>query len=382
VPAWIDGEDGERRLRSLERALHDHTGDLAVFLVYDRPSLVQERPGLARTHFAERCVPERQLDRMRQAFLDIGADAEIFGGDREFLAALEGGLRERQTASLQVVYNGLSYSLGEGAFQRGRKALIPLLADSYELICANSDAYACTFTLNKFHSFTVLESLGVDVPRTWLYRPDRGWIGDAPPQGLKVITKSNCESWAVGVTDDSVFVVDDHCTERVARIANDIDQAVVTQEYISGPEVYVPVLSCPELVATPPVLSVLKRAPNDDEAYVRLEDNLNDMIVYRRFKADTSVDARLRDAAREIYDLLELQGLGRIDFRVDDKGCPWVFDIAISPGLERDGSAAVSLAAYGFDYASAVRLVVASTLATRGRMGRQRHHSTAGSQNP
>ena len=216
-----------------------------------------------------------------------------------------------------------------------------------------------------------------------MYRPGRGWIGDLPPHGLKVIAKSNYESWAVGVNEDSVFIVDDACTKRVAEISSRIGQAVTVQEFISGPEVYVPVLSCPELVATPPVLSVLKRAPGDNDAYVRFNDNLSDdAISYRNFEAEASVDLRLRDTAREIYDLLELKGLGRIDFRVDSTGRPWVFDIAISPGLERGGSVARSVSGYGFDYESLVRLVVASTLATHHMLDPQRHHSTAGSQNP
>jgi D-alanine-D-alanine ligase len=383
VPPWIDGEDGRRQLHSIEQALCGHGDDLVVYLVYDRPSLIQKRPGLARTYFEQRCVPERQLERMKQAFLAIGAEAVVVEGDRDFLATLLDGHHEQSTASLRVAYNGLAYNVGEGAFEPGRKALIPLLADSFGLTCANSGAYACTFTLHKFHSFTLLRSLGIDAPGTWMYRPESGWVGDMPPLGLKVIAKSNYESWAVGVNEDSVFVVDDACTERLSGISDRIGQPVTVQEYITGAEVYVPVLSCPELVATPPVLSVLKRAPGDNNAYVRLEDNLSDdAISYRPFEADTSVELRLRDTAREIYDLLELQGLGRIDFRVDSNGRPWVFDIAISPGLERGGSAAVSAAAYGFDYESFIRLVVASTLATRRLLGPQRHHSTAGSQNP
>jgi hypothetical protein len=36
-----------QRLLGLERALVDHAGDLALYLVFDRPERANERPGLA-----------------------------------------------------------------------------------------------------------------------------------------------------------------------------------------------------------------------------------------------------------------------------------------------------------------------------------------------
>ena len=358
---------GKRRLQALEKALQKRGRDLAVLLVYDRPSLVEERPGLARTFFAERCVPDSQLHEMSNAFRAIGAHVEIFDGDHRFLEALADGRHGRIDRSLLVAYNGLGYSVGDGAFRPGRKSLIPLVADSYGFTCANSDAYACAFTLHKFHCFTLLYTLGVNAPMTWGYEPATGWINGLPPIGTKVIAKSNYESWAVGVTPTSVFTVDDLCTERVSTISEAIGQAVVVQEFISGLEVYVPVLSCPELVAAPPVESILKRGPHDHDAFVTIDDNLSeDSLSYRRFDSSDTVQERLCREAKQIFGLLQMEGLGRIDFRVDAKGQPWVIDVAISPGMEVGGSASKSLAEFGFEHPSFIRLAVAASLATRG----------------
>lgn len=359
--------DGRHRLEAVERALQENGDKLAVFLVFDRPWLVAGRPALAKTFFAERCAPDRQIERMIEAFQAIGAHAQLFEGDHQFLAALAEGKHRRLKRQLQIAYNGLGYSVGPGAFQRGRKSLIPLIADSYGFVCANSDPYACTFTLHKFHCFTLLRALGFATPLTWQYCPNRGWIGYKPTPGTKVIVKSTYEAWAVGVTDDSVFIVDEFCDGRVSEIAEGIGQAVTVQEFISGPEVYVPVFSCPEIVTSPPVESVLTRAPGDSNAVVTVDDNLDDdAIAYRRFDGGEELNGRLRSSAGQIFNALELQGLARIDFRIDAEGRPWVFDIAISPGLEARGSTAESLAGYEFEYPEFVRLVIAATLATRG----------------
>jgi D-alanine-D-alanine ligase len=362
-----DDREDRQQLESLERALALRGGDLAAFLVFDRPSRAAERPGLARTFFAERCVSDKQIQQLSDALWDVGAQVDLFEGDREFVAALARGHHRQTGKALRAAYNGLVYSVGPGAFQPGRKSLIPLLCDSYGFPCVNSDAYACTFTLHKFHSFRVLESIGVDVPRTWQYELEKGWVGGAPSEGTKLIAKSTFESWAVGVGENSVFTMDETSDRRVAEIADQIGQPVTVQEFVRGSEVYVPVLSTPRLVALPPVESRLLRAPEDPEAVVTLEDNLDDdAVVYRPFECEPEVDRRLRHRAREIVDVLHLEGLARIDFRVDEEGCPRVFDIAVSPGFGPRGASFCAAAHHGFDHPSFVRLVFAATLASRG----------------
>ena len=54
---------------------------------------------------------------------------------------------------------------------------------------------------------------------------------------MKVIAKSTYENWSVGVTDASIFHVDDSCDARVATIAEAIGQPVTVQQFISGTEV-------------------------------------------------------------------------------------------------------------------------------------------------
>jgi D-alanine-D-alanine ligase len=355
------------RLRSLERELAERGADLALFLVYDRPQRVTERPGLARTFFAQRCVSDKQLDQMIGAFRSIGAYVEVFEGEGPFLAALAEGRLQRIERSLQVAYNGIGWGIAVDGFQPGRKALIPAVADSYGLLCANSDAFSCAFVRHKFHSFIVLRSLGVQTAPVWHYRVKKGWLVGRPPSGKKVIAKSTYEAWSVGVTQDSVFVVDNTTDDRVGEIADAIGQPVTVQEFVPGQEVCVPVLSCPEKIVLPPVEQVLERAPDDETAFVTIHDNLlPGAVTFRRFEGSENVYSRLNESALLVFDIFQLRGFGRVDFRIDRNGCPWVTDVAVSPGLNTGGSAFRSFAELGFDHPSFLRLVVAASLAERG----------------
>jgi D-alanine-D-alanine ligase len=359
-------DDQQRhRLVKIEAALRRRARELAIFLIYDRPSRVNERPGLAQTYFAQRCESDEQLEQIIDAFRSVGAYAELFEGEQPFLAAVANGRLQGIGRPIQIAYNGIGWGIGPGGFQAGRKALIPLITDSYGLLCANADAYACVLTRHRFHCFTVLRSLGFRVPETWHYRLLEGWVGTSPPPGTKVIVKSTFEAWSVGVTEDSIFVVDETCDNRVARIAEEIGQPVTVQRFVSGPEVYVPVLSCPEQIVTPPVQAILSKAPGDPDAVMTIHDNLDEAAVsYETFQGPPEIIAELRSSASKIVQALQLQGFSRIDFRIDEAGCPWAFDVAISPGLENGGSGFTSLANYGFDHPAFLRLVVAGSLAS------------------
>jgi D-alanine-D-alanine ligase len=371
VHAVLDDDAVRMQLSSLERALTARGSDLALFLVYDRPSRAQERAGLARTYFAQRCVSDVQLEQIIGAFRDVGSYVELFAGEQPLIEALTTGRLQSLPHGLKVVYNGIEGGISSDGFAPGRKALIPSVADSYGLVCANSNAYACALGRHKFHYFTVLRALGVATPRVWHFRPEHGWAGGkSPHRDAKVIVKSTYESWSVGVTENSIFVVDGTCEERVASIAAGIGQSVTVQEFVTGPEVCVPVLAAPSHIVTPPVEAVLAKAPGDTSAVMTIDDNLaHGGVTYRRFVCAADVATQLRDTALAAFGVLELESFARIDLRVDPDGRPWVIDIGVSPGLSTESSAYSSFAELGFDHSAFLRAVVAATLGSRGLLG-------------
>lgn len=355
-------------LLELESALCAVGRDLAVFLVYDRPERVEDRPGIARAFFAQRCVSDAQLDQTVSALRAAGVYVELFDGELPLLEALASGRIDRIDRSVKLVYNGIEGGIAHDGFQPGRKALIPAVADSYGLICSNSNAYACALGRHKFHYFTVLDALGVRTPPAWHYRLRRGWAGDRQPEmGMRVIAKSTYESWAVGVTNESVFTVDTRCEERVEALATEIGQSVCVQQFLPGEEVCVPVLSVPDRITTPPVEVILAKAPGDPNAVMTIEDNLRlGAVAYRAYQASADVLCRIREAAVAAFEALELAAFARIDFRVDAHGTAWVIDVGVSPGLSRGSSAFASIAELGFDHGQYLRIAIAATLADQG----------------
>lgn len=368
----MDGRGGLRaRLQSLEASFRAIAPELAVFLVFNRPERVQDRPGLERALFRQRCLTDDRLEAVIVALRDVGAWVRLLRGEDEFLCAAAAGELHSTARPLTLVYNGIEDGVAPDGFAPGRKALIPAVADSYGLVCANSNPYACALGRHKYHYFTVLHAHRVPVPEVWHYRPGRGWAGDRrPPPGLRVIAKSTYESWSVGVSEDSVFAVDDHADERVASIAEEIGQAVCVQRFVPGVEVGVTVLGLPEPVATSPVEVVLRKAGGDPDAVMTMEDNLVvDAVSYRPFDASDGLLDRLDHIAVDCYEILELDAFARMDFRIDAGGVPWVSDVGVSPGLGPWGSSSYeSVREIGFSHAEFIRLVMAASLLRAGSL--------------
>lgn len=355
-------------LLALEENLRARGEKLALFLVFDRPGRVEERPGLARAFFAQRCVTDRQINRLLEAFRAIGSYIELLEGELPMLEALARGRIQSMEQPWKVLYNGIEGGIAWDGFEPGRKALIPAVADAYALICANSNAYACALGRHKFHYFTVMRALGIRVPETWHYRLQRGWAGDLrPAPGTKVIVKSTYESWSVGVTEESIFEVDDSCEERVRAIAEQIGQPATVQQFVAGTEVCVPILSSPELVVCPPMETILAKAPGDADAFTTIHDNLVDeAVTHRRFSGPDAAMRELTCNAVAAFEGLELQSFARIDFRVDEAGRSWVTDVGVSPSISIEDSTYHSVAELDIDHPTFLRAVVAASLAASG----------------
>jgi D-alanine-D-alanine ligase len=358
----------KRWFNGLELGLRAVGPELAVFLVYDRPTRVADRPGIDRAHFLDRCVSDEQLAQMIDSLRSIGAYVEVLDGDLEFLTAVGTKGLTSVDRRLKLAYNGIEGGIAFDGFKPGRKALIPAVADALGILCSNSTAHACAIGRHKFQYFTLLQALGIRAPRVWHFRPDLGWAGGVSPEAeSRVIIKSTYESWSVGVLSETAIVVDDSFDERVADVAATIGQAVCVQEFVAGPEVCIPVFGVPQMVCSPPVRAILSRAPFDLEAIMTFHDNiLGGGVTYERFESSPGVMDRLNNVALNAMQALELSAFGRVDVRIDHEGNPWVIDIGVSPGVSTGSSAFASIASLGFSHAEFVRIVIGASLRSAG----------------
>ncbi len=81
----------------------------------------------------------------------------------------------------------------------------------------------------------------------------------------------------------------------------------------------------------------------------------------RRFDfpaADNRLLQILAELSRRCWELFELDGFARVDFRVDEAGSPWILEVNVNPCLSPDAGFAAALSEAGIGYDEAVRRIL------------------------
>src|SRR5262249_30589267 len=90
----------------------------------------------------------------------------------------------------------------------------------------------------------------------------------------------------------------------------------------------------------------------------------------RSFAVEPQVRERLRRVALDCWALFKLDGYARVDFRVDERGKPWVLEVNANPCLSPDAGFAAALAEAGIGYEAAVERLIDDALERAPRVRR------------
>lgn len=290
---------------------------------------------------------EQEADEIIRGFQNRGFHVVPYLSENEFIhEVLNGKLREK-SRELPIVY-----TTAEGGSGGGRRALLPAFCKMNALAYCNSPAHACSIARHKFHANAVLQQVGLPVPAAYMVQENGRWLGGQQPRiGEKVIVKPMYESMSIGIDADSTQIVDESFGVFVQSRLRTLRQPMVVQQFVSGYEIAAPILVLDETIALPLVAFTLRGEPRfGSEARTFDIENLSDDVTFEHFEAvSESVYGSIQSIAIEAFGALEMEGMGRIDMRIDEDGRPWIFDTNESPPPLPQTSYAKSLQILGFD---------------------------------
>lgn len=260
----------------------------------------------------------------RLAFsLDLGASREA--------------LRSR---SPDLVFNLVESVEGEGRFI----ALAPLVLEHLGLPFTGASSRAMFLSSCKPLSKSVMETAGLPTPKAYTLsdlKAPRAFSAGAH------ILKSAWEHASQGIEDAAVVHVDaagellGHLLRHLPRLGGE----GFAEAFVEGREFNLSLLGSREGITVLPPAEILfvdyppekrrivgYRAKWDQEAFEYHH-------TPRRFlfpSEDASLLARLTSLSRRCWDLFELRGYARVDFRVDPTGAPWILEINANPCLSPD----------------------------------------------
>ena len=247
----------------------------------------------------------------------------------------------------------------------GVAALEPAVISALELMgvpFTGASSYTAAVCLRKHVVNTLLDRIGLPVPKFAVVMPG----GQLPSVGFPAIAKPAAEDASVGVEQRSVVRNLRSLGERVSAMHARWDEVLV-QRFIDGREVNVGILGETAL----PVAEIdfggmpkgmWKIVSYQSKWHTGSEEDLGSVP---RCPADLSSElaAELKRIALVAWRSLGGSGYGRIDFRVDSAGKPWLLEVNANPDFAPDAGLARMAGVAGLDYAALVHAVCEHALA-------------------
>jgi D-alanine-D-alanine ligase len=246
------------------------------------------------------------------------------------------------------------------------------MLDGLQIPYTGSGTEALFTTSNKLLTKRMLHAAGIPTP---------AWMALAGPPAAapagRYILKLVWEDASVGLEDDAVVYTSHALSlpelmeQRAARLGGE----VFAEQYIPGREFNLSVLAGthgPEVLPPAEIHFVDYAADRPKIVGYRAKWDSNSFEYQHTPRSfdfppgDAPLLTELRRLALACWDLFELRGYARVDFRVDANGNPWVLEVNANPCLSPDAGFAAAAERGGLSFVNVVSRILADAHCAAG----------------
>ncbi len=304
--------------------------------------------------FADFCHPD-EIGYLARAIEANGYEVELIGNMYKLNEQIKNG-----TFDCDLVFVE-----DEGLLSRNREAIVPALLEINHIPYIGSDAYAMGLSQNKFHTKLVCRHLGIPVPGDIYVEYRQPNLHGYLEQQMKekhmefpLVVKPNAEGYSMGV-----FLVNslDEAVEKIEYNFHNYYQEVLLEEYISGPELYVPLIGTGEEAYCLNV-GVCRYQDGRDIGIFTLHDKCFTDMVDAIAEVDEEMKNSLFEWTKKIHVHLGCVDFSRSDFKIGKDGKPYFLEVNPRPGLTENGPYEICAQSLGKTYTQAIGEIIRSAI--------------------
>ena len=302
-----------------------------------------------------------QVEAISAALSELGHTFEAIACTLD-LARLKETLNARRP---DVVFNLVESLAGTDSLQ----CLVPLVVESLALPMTGSSAAAILNSGRKGFAKSLLRSAGLPTP-AW-YDLQTLAAENANVEPGRYILKPELEHASLGMTDADVVEVRDTADllERLTAKQAAFGRPVFAEAYIDGREFNLSLIAGPAGVEVLPPAEIrfvdfpagkpkiVGSAAKWDEASFEYAATVRTLELG---PADQPIVDELARVAKTCWRTLGLSGYGRVDFRVDETGQPWILEANANPCLSPDAGFAAAAGHAGLGYREVILRILAA----------------------
>ena len=266
---------------------------------------------------------EDTVTHIEAAFREAGHEVIRIGSARRLI---------EQWGQLHV---DIVFNIAEGYEGRNRESQVPILLEMMRIPFVGADGLTLGVTLDKVLTKKVLIAEGIPTPRYLeVTDPSAVWKVDL---NFPLIVKLRCEGSSKGLSPKSLVTTPDELRQQVQFLAETYSSSsIFIEEFIEGREFTVALIGNEHPTIFPVVQIALDGKTDLGRNFFH--------FAYLRSGADYICPAPISDTLTKnmqeltlrTYQAVECRDFGRVDFRVDWQGNPYVLEINPLPSLSSE----------------------------------------------
>jgi D-alanine-D-alanine ligase len=318
---------------------------MKIGLTYDLKSDWEFRPGDAPDANAEMDKPET-IEAIIGALEWGGHQVQRIGNVKSLLAQID-------ELDLDIVFN-----ICEGARGRNRESEVPVILEMKGIPFVGSDGLTEGLALDKSTAKKCFIADNIPTPRFFTATDSKN-LEKLSRIGFPLMVKACYEGTSKGITKDSRVEDLAALKRQVEFITKTYRQPALVEEFIRGTEFTVAVLGNNPCEAMPVVQVSVDGKVNLGDEFYSYERVFTDNLRYVcPAKISETLERKLQRIAERAYDSVGCRDFGRVDFRVDEKGNPYVLEINPLPSLEKKDVFAFFPKVLGTTYDAVINRIV------------------------
>ncbi len=228
------------------------------------------------------------------------------------------------------------FNISEGLYGRNRESQVPILLEMARIPFVGSDALTLGLTLDKIMAKKVFMAEGVPTPRFFEIKTMANLV-DIDHLRFPLIVKPRFEGSSKGLSEKSRVQNLQELETQAKFIIDTYKQPALVEEFITGQEFTVAIVGNDPPEVLPVVQIKIDGSLQLDDKFYTFARISSDRLEYvSPAPISQELDKKIRELALRSYNSVDCLDFGRVDFRVDNSGNPYVLEINPLPSLSTE----------------------------------------------
>lgn len=325
-----------------------------IGLTYDIKEDYQLKEGQPKDTYAE-FDPKIVIDNISSSLEQVGYEVVRIGGAQKLLEKIN-------NLKVDIVFN-----LAEGLVGRNRESQVPMLLELKNIPYIGSDALTLGLSLDKILTKKILISENIPTPRFAEFKSMESFEENMDHLKFPLMVKCRGEGSSKGIDEGARVANVAELKNRVKYILETYNQPALVEEFIRGTEFTVGIIGNENPEILPIVQVQIEGKLELGDMFYTFSRISSDKLVYVcPPKISKELYEKMSDYALKVYRAVDCKDFGRVDFRVDNQGNPYVLEINPLPSLSVEDIFMVAAKALGITFPEMLNKIIKAGLKRNG----------------